>query len=42
MPAKNLDELNQILLDEIDAVKRDPRRANQAKEVINGAGKVMA
>lgn len=41
MPAKNIQELRTILIEEIDAVKRDPRRANQAKEIINGVGKTL-
>jgi hypothetical protein len=39
---KNIQELREILLTEIDAVRKDPRRVNQAKEVINGCGKVLA
>ena len=37
-----IQDLREVVLDEITAVRKDPRRANQAKEIINGAGKVMA
>jgi len=42
MPSKNIQELREVLLEEIDAVRRDPRRANQSKEIINGVGKTLA
>ena len=39
---KDITDLRDQLLDMMDAVKSDPRRANQAKEFFNGAGKVLA
>lgn len=42
MPAKNIDELQTELLDALERVKRDPRSANQVKEIVNAAGKVIA
>ena len=39
---KDITDLRDQLLDMMDAVKADPRRANQAKEFFNGAGKVLA
>jgi hypothetical protein len=43
MPAKptNLAELRNDLLDAYLWVKEDPRRANQVKEMVNAAGKVI-
>jgi len=38
---QNIQELRSVLLEEIDALRRDPRRANQAKEIINAAGKAL-
>lgn len=38
----NITELRDQLLDAFDSVKMDPRRANQVKEQVNAAGKIMA
>lgn len=38
---KNIDELRNGLLDAYEWVKADPRRANQVKEMVNAAGKVI-
>jgi len=39
---KDITELRDQLLDAFDAVKTDPRRANQVKEQTNAAGKILA
>lgn len=39
---KDITELRDQLLDAFDAVKMDPRRANQVKEQTNAAGKILA
>lgn len=38
---KDINELRDQLLDAFEDVKRDPRRANQVKEMTNSAGKVL-
>lgn len=38
---KDINELRDQLLDAFDWVKQDPRRANQVKEMVNAAGKVL-
>jgi uroporphyrinogen-III decarboxylase len=38
---ENIDELRDGLLDAYEWVKADPRRANQVKEMVNAAGKVI-
>ncbi len=38
---KDIHELRDQLLDAYDSVARDPRRANQVKEMANTAGKVL-
>jgi len=38
----NINELRDDLLDLYESVKQDPKRANQAKEMANTAGKVLA
>ena len=38
---RDINELRDQLLDAFDAVKTDPRRANQVKEMTNAAGKVL-
>ena len=43
MPAPtNIDELTKQLADAFEQVKNDPRRVNQAKEMGNIAGKMIA
>lgn len=37
----NITDLRDQLLDAFEDVKRDPRRANQVKEMTNTAGKVL-
>lgn len=37
----NIEELRDQLLDAFEDVKKDPRRANQVKEMTNAAGKVL-
>ncbi len=39
---KNINDLRTELIDCFDAVKKDPRRANQVKEQVNAAGKILA
>ena len=39
--AKDINDLRDQLLDAYDEVKRDPRRANQVKEMANAAGKIL-
>jgi hypothetical protein len=39
---KNISELRDQLLESFTWVKDDPRRANQVKEMVNAAGKVLA
>lgn len=38
---KNISELREELLDAYEMVKKDPRRANQVKEMTNAAGKIL-
>lgn len=38
---KDINELRDQLLDAFDWVKADPRRANQVKEMVNAAGKIL-
>lgn len=38
---KDINELRDQLLDAFEAVKTDPRRAHQVKEMTNAAGKVL-
>ncbi|MBJ7391633.1 MAG: hypothetical protein JHC85_08710 [Chthoniobacterales bacterium] len=38
----DITQLRDQLLDAFDAVKMDPRRANQVKEQVNAAGKILA
>ena len=38
---KNITELREQLLNAFDMVKTDPRRANQVKEMVNAAGKII-
>jgi hypothetical protein len=40
-PAKDIDEMTKQVLEAMAAVKDDPRRSLQAKEISNGAGKVI-
>lgn len=37
----NITELRDQLLDAFESVKLDPRRANQVKEQVNAAGKIL-
>lgn len=39
---KDINELQRSLLDAYDSVAKDPRRANQVKEMTNAAGKILA
>jgi len=38
---KDINDLRDQLLDAFDWVKGDPRRANQVKEMVNAAGKIL-
>jgi hypothetical protein len=38
---KDIVELREQLIDAFDWVKGDPRRANQVKEMVNAAGKIL-
>ena len=38
---KDITELRDQLLNAFDMVKTDPRRANQVKEMVNAAGKII-
>lgn len=38
---RDINELRDQLLDAFDWVKADPRRANQVKEMVNAAGKIL-
>ncbi len=38
---KDINDLRLDLLEAYESVKRDPRRANQVKEQVNAAGKIL-